>query len=295
MGCFECNGGISKLPITYGDKCVLFIGVVPKEDRLNDCMNFGIGFKFTPTCLPIKGTYDDYGRIENIERDKNVEFIESVVEDTIENLIEAIDNVMADRYKCNDKNETLSNKYLQKVVNDTIGLYDVAFLLEHEFIYKSILNMGLDVFYDFKESILFTKKMPSTIDEFIEKQKSLKLFVFIDYEGYFISSKNKKKLGDNIINVNPNFSTGMFKLTYRYDTTALLSIYKGDNVKILFNDLFEQYNDFLIFFEKLNELDFALSIHNYSGQNGKRNLTLMESYFNDILNFINDKKEENYA
>lgn len=292
MGCFDCNGGISKLPIRYGDKCVLFIGVTPKNVELNDTMSFGAGFKFTPITLPIFGDYDDYGRIENIRRNKNIDLIERLSETTIEDLINAIDNIMANRCTFSDKNETICEKFLTNVLHEQKERYEIAYMLEHEFIYDSIVNMEVNISYDFKQSIKTVKKLPYTLEDYIDKKKTIKLLSYIDFETELLKIRTKSGYGETITNVNPNFGVGFFRTTYMYDSYVLLSAYKDDNVSTLLNELSEEYEKFLVFFEKLNYLDWNLSIHNYGGQNGKRNLKAMRYVFENILKFINDINDD---
>lgn len=287
MGCFDCNGGISKLPIRYGDKCILFIGVVPKYAEMNDAMSFGAGFKFTPITLPIFGEYDDYGRIENIRRDKNIDLIEKLSEATIEDLINAIDNIMANRCTFSDKNETICEKFLTNVLHEQKERYEIAYMLEHEFMYKSIIDIDLEMPYDFKQSIKTVKKLPYTLEDYIDKKKTIKLLSYIDFE-----TELKSGYGETITNVNPNFGVGFFRTTYIYDSYVLLSAYKDDNVSTLLNELSEEYEKFLVFFEKMNYLDWNLSIHNYGGQNGKRNLKAMKSMYENILTFINSNDDD---
>lgn len=216
MGCFDCIGGISKLPIRYGDKCVLFIGVTPKNVELNDTMSFGAGFKFTPITLPIFGDYDDYGRIENIRRDKNIELIESISDTKIEDLINAIDNVMADRCTFSDKNELICENFLKNVLHEQKERYEIAYMLEHEFMYKSIIDIDLEMPYDFKQSIKIVKKLPYTLDEYIDKKKTIKLLSYIDFETELLKKRKKSGCVETITNVNPNFGVGFFRTTYMY-------------------------------------------------------------------------------
>lgn len=66
MGSWSVNCGISNIAITSGNKCVLLpIKEARSEER-----------KYQPATLPIFGEYDDYGGIENIEKNENTELIE---------------------------------------------------------------------------------------------------------------------------------------------------------------------------------------------------------------------------
>jgi len=67
MGSWSVYCGISQIAITSGDKCAL---LPLKENHLEGYL------PFLPATLPIFGTYDDYGGLENIEENANTKFIE---------------------------------------------------------------------------------------------------------------------------------------------------------------------------------------------------------------------------
>lgn len=87
MGCFNVAGSVSNLSLGCGDP-VVFIPLSP-QDRRNKkdgvvtlypetmiVSNEAARCLYEPRFLAIKGEYNDYGSIENIERDANVEYIE---------------------------------------------------------------------------------------------------------------------------------------------------------------------------------------------------------------------------
>lgn len=76
MGCWSVACGVSNIAITAGNKCVL----LPLRKNEGD---YGY-FEYIPAMLPIFGEYDDYGGIENIEKNINTELIEKVTGVTIE-------------------------------------------------------------------------------------------------------------------------------------------------------------------------------------------------------------------
>ena len=87
MGCFNQSCTISRLDIQREEKCAL-IPIIenPKSESLNDhCFRL-----YQPFCLPIFGVYDDYGSIEKIQRDRNVELIEKYFEISIEKFVECV-------------------------------------------------------------------------------------------------------------------------------------------------------------------------------------------------------------
>ena len=74
MGCFSVCCSMSKMTINAGDK-VLLIPLIPVGPA-GGYMYLSTMDLFMPFCLPIVGTYDDYGSIENIEKNINTEILE---------------------------------------------------------------------------------------------------------------------------------------------------------------------------------------------------------------------------
>lgn len=69
MGCWNGTCALTNLPIYSGEEIVLFI---VKEQNLSSCNGGGYCNTtdlFTPISLPIIGTYNDYGSIENIKNE----------------------------------------------------------------------------------------------------------------------------------------------------------------------------------------------------------------------------------
>ena len=77
MGSFNKIGFISSLPIMYGDETTL---VFMLPNKYNDNKHSGVCYStdwYEQAFLPLFGRYDDYGRIEDVEVTKGVEFIEN--------------------------------------------------------------------------------------------------------------------------------------------------------------------------------------------------------------------------
>lgn len=89
MGCFNKIGFYSKLPIKYGDEIVMFICI--SDGRMNDDTPCYFNTFLEPIYLPIFGTYNDYGGIENIVRNNAIEALENALGDDIEMIIESIE------------------------------------------------------------------------------------------------------------------------------------------------------------------------------------------------------------
>ena len=86
MGCWNETCGITQMPICAGDKVRMFF--IVKNNYSDD--SYDVAHSYTtdlwkPFGLPIKGTYDEYGRIENIEEDAMSDLLlESIREMIIE-------------------------------------------------------------------------------------------------------------------------------------------------------------------------------------------------------------------
>jgi hypothetical protein len=97
MGCWNETCGLTQMPICAGDPVRMFLIV---ENRLlhrgskDVCISYG-SESWRPFGLPLKGTYDEYGRIENIEEDCMSDFLlESIRERIVE-----VPNRMGEKFK----------------------------------------------------------------------------------------------------------------------------------------------------------------------------------------------------
>lgn len=89
MGSFSVACGISKLPITSNEKAI-FVFLEKNKTNENKIYFLNNTELYRPVLLPIKGTYNTYGLIENIEKDINVELIEKHFKMDIDRLLEFI-------------------------------------------------------------------------------------------------------------------------------------------------------------------------------------------------------------
>ena len=89
MGCFNSSGFISGLPIRYGDRVVCFIALGAQNFSFREL--YRPDSMVAPFFLPIRGEYDDYGGVENIDRTHVVEMIEKYAGTGIENVLEGVE------------------------------------------------------------------------------------------------------------------------------------------------------------------------------------------------------------
>lgn len=67
MGSFNTTGFLSKIPIRYGDRVVCFLAKVAKNADVYGCTPYYPFSIVGPICLPVRGKYNDYGSIEDVD------------------------------------------------------------------------------------------------------------------------------------------------------------------------------------------------------------------------------------
>jgi hypothetical protein len=132
MGCFNQTAFLSNLPITSGQDTVL-IFLLPKATghAVYSTDNF------TPLLLPVYGEYDEYGKIENVVRDFNVECIERYFGMPIDDLIEYVDDRMVGRHRPEEEDQALASA---TPFDETAAenLREVVFTLEYKFYWDAL-------------------------------------------------------------------------------------------------------------------------------------------------------------
>lgn len=82
MGCWNETCGISQMPICAGDKVRMFLIVSNGYEQYDDCHSYTTDL-WRPFGLPLKGTYDEYGGIENLEEDVLSDFLLEAIREMI--------------------------------------------------------------------------------------------------------------------------------------------------------------------------------------------------------------------
>lgn len=96
MGCWNETCGLTQMPIEGGDPVRLFLLVQDSHPRSKeDCVMHYSTDMWRPFGLPLKGTYDEYGRIENIEEDAMSDFLL----ESLKEIIVEVPNRMGDTFK----------------------------------------------------------------------------------------------------------------------------------------------------------------------------------------------------
>lgn len=287
MGCFNVMGFHTHLPIVCCDDVVLFLGVKPRYKNktvLSDTFEFAPGTVFTPIALPIFGTYNDYGNIENIIRDENVAAIERFFGHDIEKVLRIVDDEMSGRYMNEDDIKTYNDictkihdiqpRYM--IGSEFEQIYDIVFTMDHRFMYETIKEL-----------------MPATFDFNMSIDKTLAL----------IGDKECCRLGDTefdaynagldyydsnrIISVKPGFvfPRSFWKIYDGFDNSSALAVYNSDDeTKKLCTELKSNYIDFLTFVNVFVHHQWCFGYHVYGTQQTHYKTSL--PYYKEMVKFI---------
>ena len=263
MGCFNTSGFLSKIPICYGDRVVCFLA---KINRNADVYGFCPTYPFSvisPKCLPIYGTYNDYGSIENIDESPITKFLEDISGVSCEQLFKAISRTGYTRIKYElehwgyfEENEVEKNKYKEdwEIFLPLLKMYDIEdypiLLFEHEEIYnkfcegKSTLGYygdektRFEIFYDNLEVV------SNFLNEYKDKKeyfKNIKVSLYGFSGGlndltwaamdYIYERKNNGEEIDN------EFINKINKISKENKLTPLINWNEGSEVFELLNDI----------------------------------------------------------
>jgi hypothetical protein len=133
MGCFNIAATASSLSLGGGDKVLLFplipnnfnkkiqkYSVIPKTSNL--ISNEGSTIFYKPFCLPIKGTYNSYGSIENIVEDSNTEWIEKYFDLDISSFIEVLTD---------DNSYTVNDEFKNNILQSLSGMWELQLFYDN--------------------------------------------------------------------------------------------------------------------------------------------------------------------
>lgn len=232
MGCFNMLGWNSRLPIKAGDPVfVLIMSELFKKTGDFDVYDFPPSLKYSPLALPVIGKYNEYGGVEDIKRDLNVEIIEGFFKEDIETLITNLD-------------DNICSREYHKFPEIEPGA-EITFIMDHLKVYDYLGTLKPRL--DFKKAVEDSRRYYGK-GETIESD----LLVY----PYFSKGGGERGLGNNF------FGYGYFLGFPKY----YLWLYK-DNDMELYNSLAPDYVKFLTFLDSLMKLKFHFSSHYYAGQN----------------------------
>ena len=145
MGSFNHKCNFSQLPARYGDRIVVMVGV-RMTDNVLEADGFAPGNSFTPISVPIRGEYNDYGGIENVDRTPGVEALEKFFGMDVEKIVDC-----AERITCGCENQV--NEEARKITDvlDKIRCYSYykkkygrkfSYIMEHESVFDALVAMN---------------------------------------------------------------------------------------------------------------------------------------------------------
>lgn len=264
MGCFCTKGFFSGIDIDYKDKAFVLVCTqygspidwVELKTKFGEHDYEGTVGTMYPISFPIFGDYNSYGELENIVHDFNTDKIESIIEDSVENFLDILNDATVFPHCMNREQINKYNKYKEK-----FGLVLSKENLEKDYYkYKLERVMSLEDWID--------GHMNSTNQELIWTMDHS--FVYNTLGGLY-KNCNKKEILD------PALSTiwTNFKLVWGDE------IYKHP----------DEINKFLSFIEYLNINRFRISPSYCTSQDIYWDK--IQKYINALKNFV-DKKAEDY-
>lgn len=146
MGCFNHKCNFSQLPVAAGDRIVVIVGIRPigPAKDIIEVDNFAPGNSFTPISVPIRGKYNDYGSIENVDRTPGVEVLENFFGLNVETIVDC-----AERVSCGCKDQVKENYKKIRNILDKDSFYsfyykknelEFTYIMEHEDIFDDMIN-----------------------------------------------------------------------------------------------------------------------------------------------------------
>lgn len=140
MRCFNTKGFFSNLDIEYKDKAFILLGLQYHDPLIFETTRsteeegtfvYEVNQNpIQPISFPVFGEYSDYGGLENIIKDFNVLRIEEILEDSIENIIEVIQEITiygSEEKQYVEKYYSYKHKLQEKAVNDILSTFPPGF------------------------------------------------------------------------------------------------------------------------------------------------------------------------
>lgn len=268
MGCFSVCCSMSKLSIKVGDK-VIFIPLIPNENT-SGFMYIYAQELFVPFCLPIVGTYDDYGGIENIEKNESTDILEDFFGIPIEGIMQILTSVRKDVY---DSMSPISRYFLEDP-----DILDFHYPFEKVLKKIGFVECGLDAYGPiFKTDYCEVSK---------DSDKRYKI-VFFSKEKYnynfeilnpLINNLNSLTANESIIKIH-NIITGEFPCVKNVEKQKILSELGG---MFILYDFYEK-------FSKQENEAVKLAVIEESVDNYKKTTELLRQFLKEEVSMIEEK------
>ncbi len=308
MGCYSTTGFLSRRPIKYGDNVVCFIASVRSDVKVNE-MYYPDSI-VAPYALPIYGKYNDYGTIEDICMDRNVEILEKYFNCKIDDVLIGIERLVygntisknIDYWKRSGDNRTVSiyEKILslEKSLNDNYT-YQWVLLFEHKDIYENLastvhisINESLNLSRQF-DAIDKYKEIWNTVDKKLENtfvtmfphifKKQLNPLLFLFQEPFDVETS--LDLHKKLQNLNTDYNIFIHEDT----SDAFMGIFKQvKDIEDLF-DLYIENRQAITMFYGIWNMCVKIPMHFGLSHTGSQNHDY--SAFTTYLNVINTHKK----
>ena len=171
MGSFNHKCNFSQLPARCGDRIVVMVGLRPTTGGVLYADTFSPGNSFTPVSVPIRGEYNDYGSIENVDRTPGVEALEKYFGMSVDKIVDCAERITCD---CEDQVKADAKKIMSVLCQNYAWEYHknehlkFSYIMEHEAVFDSMISMSniaiKDKYYwriphKFIESLGYTKNL----------------------------------------------------------------------------------------------------------------------------------------
>lgn len=131
------------MPICYGDRVVVFVGLSPKCIEVSDD-SFAPGNSFVPISVPIRGEYDEYGGIIHVDKTPGVEVLEKLFDMDIETIVRC-----AERISIGAENQIDHGKITSVIGTITASDMKLNYIMDHEAIFNRLVFMSNVAMKDF--------------------------------------------------------------------------------------------------------------------------------------------------
>ena len=311
MGCWKQTCSISNLPIAYKDKIVIIPLMLISDDIKGlDGLLYDVNDKYCSFCVPVIGSYNDYGGIEEIE---NEDFILSILNNykfVIENEKEEVLETLKPITSVEDFFDIILEKNLSVEIYKK--RYKVNYIICHYDLFVSLIKEVSNRFVNFKRETTYRILLKDKIEKFVlvasnrENNKTKEKLLdgleelCADVLNDFDENERKKFLKDLsspscYLRFVSNYLQG-----YLYDILIRLLIYKKKNNQ---DDIFvlNTFLDMLVLDRALALLRKGYLINTGLGHQGyelKLHLVIcdfVDSYINKYINRLlkdNCTKEE---
>lgn len=198
MGCYNSACSLSHLDVKSGDKCYFLILKPHKyQERTEGSTHCYADDRYKLFCFPIVGEYDDYGGLEEIEKDEHILFLEKKLKIPIESLVSiatetrGVYDSYSEKFKLFIENEKILN--YSEILLDVMKKLNFESVEENKYLVNSDLELNdtytieivsKDKFNIFKNGVCLSSHFYNYPSDFFEG--------FQKTTGIYLNIKNRK-------------------------------------------------------------------------------------------------------